>query len=124
MTRSTPEWIGKTHDTPIPARVRVRVFDRYHGICYKSRIKISASDQWDCDHIIALCNGGEHRESNLAPVLKEAHKQKTKDDLAIKKKIASVKKKHLGLKKSSNPMPGSKASRWKKCMDGTVEERA
>jgi hypothetical protein len=34
-----------------------------------------------------------------------------------------VKVKHLGLKKSKNPLPGSKGSKWKKKMDGSVVKR-
>jgi 5-methylcytosine-specific restriction protein A len=33
MTREVPEWIGATDDAAIPARVRVRVFERYEGRC-------------------------------------------------------------------------------------------
>jgi 5-methylcytosine-specific restriction protein A len=124
MTRTPPEWIAKTDDSPIPQRVRLRVFQRYDGICHISGRKITVGDKWDCDHIIALCNGGEHRETNLAPALKEAHKKKTKDDVAIKAKSDRIAKKHYGITKPKRPMPGSRASRWKKCMDGTVERRA
>jgi 5-methylcytosine-specific restriction protein A len=31
--RALPEWIGKTADSAVPARVRVRIFDRYEGRC-------------------------------------------------------------------------------------------
>jgi hypothetical protein len=37
-----------------------------------------AGDKWQLDHIVALINGGEHRESNLAPILDAEHKAKTK----------------------------------------------
>ena len=29
MTRSLPEWIGKTDDEPVPLRVKLRVFERH-----------------------------------------------------------------------------------------------
>lgn len=41
MTRALPEWIGKTPDTAIPARVRVRVFERFGGICQETGRKIA-----------------------------------------------------------------------------------
>lgn len=124
MVRSVPEWIGKTDDTPIPDRVRVRVFERHHGICYLSGRPIRAGEQWHCDHIIALINGGGHREFNLAPVLTEPHKAKSLDDVALKSKIYRKKTAFLGLKKrKGRPMPGSKASGLKKGFDGIVRKR-
>lgn len=99
MTRSTEEWIGKTDDAAIPPRVRVRVFERHGGICHISGQRIGASDLWDVDHVIALSNGGGHRESNLAPALKDKHRAKTALDVRTKAKIARVRKRHLGLKK-------------------------
>lgn len=123
MTRSTPEWIGKTHDAAIPPRVRVRVFDRHGGTCHLSGRRIRAGEAWDCDHIIALANGGEHRENNLAPALKAPHREKTRADVAEKAVVYRKRAKHLGVMPKSRPMPGSKASGLRKRMDGTVERR-
>jgi 5-methylcytosine-specific restriction protein A len=124
MTRSVPEWWGKTNDSPIPPRVRVRVFERARGICHLSGRKIMPGESWDCDHIIALVNGGEHRERNLAPALTGKHKEKTKEDLSLKSKIYRKKASHLGIKrKKSRPIPGSKASGLKKGFDGIVRKR-
>ena len=123
MTRSLPEWIGATPDVAIPKRVKLRVFERAGGICHISGRKITAADVWDCDHIVALCNGGEHRESNLAPALRDKHRAKTAEDVAAKSKTARVRAKHLGIKRSARPMPGSRASKWKRHMDGSVSVR-
>lgn len=117
--RSVKEWIGKTDDAQIPPRVRVRVFDRHGGICYLSGRKIRAGDSWQCDHIVALVNGGEHRESNLAPVMVEPHKRKTRDDLAEKALVYRKKKKNLGIKPKKRTIPGRRfngeprPSRWR-----------
>jgi 5-methylcytosine-specific restriction enzyme A len=123
VTRSTDEWIGATDDAAIPPRVRLRVFERYGGICQETGRKITPADQWDCDHEIALANGGQHRESNLRPVLREAHRSKTKQDVALKAKIDRVRKKHLGVKTKKAKLPGSRDGRWKKKLDGTVVRR-
>jgi len=120
MTRSVPEWIGATPDAPIPPRIRRRVFERADGICHISGRKITAADVWDCDHIVALCNGGEHRERNLAPALRDKHRAKTAEDVATKSKTARVRNKHLGIKRSARPMPGSRASKWKQKLNGQV----
>jgi len=122
--RSVPEWIGKTPDTPVPPRVRLRIFEAYNGTCYLSGIKIRPGDLWDLEDIKALCNGGENRESNKAPALKDKHKEKTARDVAEKAEVDRIKSKHLGLDKpKSRPMAGTKASGWKKCMDGSVVRR-
>lgn len=98
MSRSTPEWIGKTDDTPVPPRVRLRVFEAAGGVCHVAKRKIRGGEPWECDHVLALINGGENRESNLAPILKEKHKVKTAADVAEKATIARRKAKHHGIK--------------------------
>ena len=42
--------------------------------------------------------GGEHRETNLAPALRDKHKAKTADDVAEKARVARKAKANLGLK--------------------------
>jgi 5-methylcytosine-specific restriction endonuclease McrA len=120
MSRSVDEWIGKTNDSPIPHRVRVRVFERHNGVCHLSGRTIRAGEAWDCDHIIALANGGRHAESNLAPALRDKHKLKTAQDVREKSIVYRKKAKNLGLKKAKHAMPGSKASKFKKLMNGQV----
>jgi hypothetical protein len=97
MTRVVEEWIGRTDDTPIPPRVKLRVFEAFGGKDYITGQKIRAGDAWDCDHVIALINGGENRERNLAPLLKATHKVKTREDVGTKSKTARIKAKHLGV---------------------------
>jgi 5-methylcytosine-specific restriction enzyme A len=98
--RAVPEWIGKTDDARVPDRVRLRVFAARDGICHISGRKIQAGERWELEHIVALCNGGEHRESNLAPALVQPHKAKTAADRAEKKIIDRKRKKHLGIRKA------------------------
>src|SRR5215475_2280497 len=73
VMREVPEWRGKSDDAPIPARVRLRIYLRHAGRCYCCGRSIRVGERWDCDHIIVLISGGEHRESNLAPILVEHH---------------------------------------------------
>lgn len=107
MTRTVEEWIGKTDDTPIPPRVKARVFEAHGGVCHLTGRKIRAGEPWDCDHVIALINGGQNRESNLAPALRDKHREKTAEDVGIKSKVARIRAKHLGI------WPKSK-TRWPK----------
>lgn len=121
--RSVPEWAGKTPDAAIPPRVRLRVFEAHGGTCALTGRKIRPGDEWDCDHIRALANGGEHRESNLQPVLRTAHREKTKADVALKAKADRVRKKHLGLWKPKSKLPGGRGDSRKRKVDGTVVPR-
>lgn len=124
MSRELPEWRGRTDDTPAPPRVRLRVFEAHGGVCHISGRKIMAGEAWELDHIVSLVNGGENRESNLAPALKEAHKAKTAKDVAQKSVERRKRSKHLGIApKTGRPVMGSKASGWKKKVDGTWVKR-
>lgn len=123
MSRSVEEWVGASDDAVPPPRVRLRVFERHGGVCYLTGRKIGPGDKWDLDHVRALCNGGENRESNLAPALRDAHRKKTAEDVKARAKADRVRKKHLGIKTTRSPLPGSKASGWKRRVDGTVVRR-
>ena len=123
--RSVPEWVAKTPDEKIPPRVRLRIWERYHGICHLTGRKIMVGDKWEMDHIVALTNGGEHRESNLAPALWHAHRAKTRDDVAQKSRVASVKAKHIGLRnKGPNRLRGKGFSKAPKTHWRTDAEMA
>ena len=121
--RSNNEWIGKTPDSKIPPRVRLRVFEAHNGLCHLTGRKIMPGDKWDMDHVQALCNGGEHRESNLAPALRDAHRNKTAEDVKLRAKDDRIRKKHLGIYESKSEIPGSKKSRWKRKINGQVVRR-
>jgi len=123
--RALPEWIGKTPDSVVPPRVRVRIFERFRGRCQCGcNRQIRAGEKWDCEDEIAIINGGQRRESNLRPWLTEHHPKKTARDVAEKSRVYRKRANHLGVKlRKGRPMPGSKASGLRKKMDGTVERR-
>jgi 5-methylcytosine-specific restriction endonuclease McrA len=123
MSRTTPEWIGKSDDEPVPPRVRVRVFEKYGGICAECGVRIR-SGPWVCDHRIALINGGANRERNLQPIHGRCDKAKTKRDVAIKSKNYRVRLRHLGLeRKGKRKLPGSRGSPIKMKIGGGWEYR-
>lgn len=101
--RSVEEWRGKNDDSAIPPRVRLRVFEKFGGICQLSKRKIMPGEEWDLDHIKALWRGGEHRELNLQPVLKQPHREKSAEEQSEQAKADRIRKKHLGI------WPASKA---------------
>lgn len=123
--REPPEWVGATASTPIPERVKLRVFRRWGGRCYLTGTRINPTDTWEVEHILALGLGGANRESNLAPVLKEPHKVKTKADTRAMRKADRIAKKHLGITKRKGPKlqgRGFDKTRSRR-MDGSVVSR-
>jgi len=95
MPRTVKEWIGKNDDSKAPPRVRQRCHDRAEGKCHICGLPIGRK-KWELDHIIALINGGENRESNLAPAHITCHKTKTDKDKKTKAKIAKARGRHTG----------------------------
>ncbi len=108
MARELPEWIGKNDDQVPPPRVRIRVFDRAGGCCHLCHRKIFAGEYWQCDHVVALANGGPNAEGNLRPACRNCCYSKTADDVAEKSDIAEKRKKHILPKQSKwrKPPPG------------------
>ena len=113
MSRTVEEWIGKDDNEAIPRRVRVRVFLASDGQCKACRRPLRPGDAWECDHKIAIINGGPNRESNLQVLCEWCHKPKTVFDVAEKSKTYKRRARHLGIKKRSS-FVGSKMSPWKK----------
>lgn len=84
--------------------MRLRIFNRCGGICHISQRKIGVGEPWQLDHVVALVNGGQHRESNLVPVLIDKHKEKTKIDVAEKSQVYHKRLKHIGIKPKRRKM--------------------
>lgn len=119
MTRSMPPWTAKHDDEAIPPRVRLRVFQRHDGNCAKCTRPLFPG-HWACDHIVALANGGKHAEINLQPLCTNpCHSEKTAADVAEKSMVYRKRAKHLGIKKPSK-FAGSRDSKFKKKIDGSV----
>lgn len=73
------------------------------------------------DHVVALINGGENRESNLELLCIPCHLVKTKADVKEKSVVYHKKAKNIGIKlKQGRPFSGSRRSKWKKMMTGKV----
>lgn len=125
MSRATPEWIGRNDSEPFPSRVRLRIFERDKGCCQCGCGRaIRAGEKWETDHRIALINGGNNQESNGCTLLTEHHRTKTAHDVAEKSMVYAKRIKHFGIsKRKGRPMVGSRASNWKRKMDGSLVRR-
>ena len=120
MSRTAPEWIGKTDDDAIPPRVKDRVARKAGDRCQKCTREIGGKLRAEFDHVTPLILGGGHRESNLQLICNECHGAKTRLDVKIKAKVARVRQRQkLGIRNLSR-FQCSRQSRWKKRMDGSV----
>ncbi len=120
MPRTVPEWIGKTDDTPIPPRVKLRIFEFFSGRCARCGNSIRGAILPRYDHKIALINGGENRESNLQLLCSGCHVDKSHSDVRQKSVVYRKRLKHIGIKKKKRLIPGSKGSGIRIRMDGTI----
>lgn len=98
--RSVEEWIGKTPDSKPSRTVRLRIFERHQGKDLFSGRKIMSSDKWELCHIVALEDGGENRESNLAPGLYAAHRKETGRENSQRASERSKRMAHLNIRKA------------------------
>lgn len=106
--RQVPEWIGKTDDAPIPAKVKIRVFERDGGRCAICTLQIRGKLRPEYDHKQALSNGGGHRETNLQLLCVRCHKDKTKLDVAEKSQMYHKRVKAVGIKRKRWTIGGRK----------------
>ena len=98
MARALPAWVGKTDDTAIPPRVRLRVWDRQGEKCHRCQRKIPASDAWIIEHRHAIILGGANAEHNLCLSCSWCKPVKDAEDVAEKAASARVRQKHLGIR--------------------------
>lgn len=111
---------------PLTRMQRLKLFEAHNGICVLCEQKIQVGEVWIDEHLRALGLLGTNELDNRAPVHKKCADAKTfgpDGDLAMIAKAKRVAMKHAGIRKRST-FPGSRNSRWKKRMDGTVERRA
>lgn len=123
--RSVAEWIGSSPDSKVPAHVKARIFLREDGRCHLSGRKITPADLWDLDHLKPLSMGGEHRETNLFPAIRDKHRLKTAAEAGPRAKADRVRAKHLGIAPKSKRKIQSAGFRKdiRRTMRGTVESR-
>jgi 5-methylcytosine-specific restriction protein A len=121
------EDVGTTKRKKLTPRIRLKVWEDHKGVCALCNGKIDGvRERWIVEHLRALELGGEDTEANMAPVHEVCAMIKTSGstgDHARAAKAKRAKAKHLGIKKSKNPLPGSKGSKWKRKMDGSVVPR-
>lgn len=106
-----------------PRAVKIAAFERAGGRCEKCSAKLMVGG-YHYDHVLPDGLGGMPCLDNCAVLCKACHKAKSANhDVPTMAKADRQKASHLGAKQSRNPMPGSRSSKWKRRMDGTVVRR-
>ena len=103
---------------------RAKIFADHDGLCHICRGRIDGTrEAWEVEHIIPLEVSRDDSDGNLAPAHVACHKAKTKSDARTIAKCRRVSQNHTGARKPKGTIPGSKASGWKRKLDGTIERR-
>lgn len=112
-----------TKRATITPKRRAEIFRDADGICHLCCRKIGPGETWEVEHVKPLALGGADDADNMRPAHVDCHKGKSRDEIRIVRKADRQMKAHAGVKRTSRPMPGSRASRWKRTLDGRTVER-
>ncbi len=97
---------------------------RDDGRCVRCFKKLGPGDAIEYDHRIRCEIKPDNSLANCDTLCGPCHGIKThQEDAPAAAKSRSVRAAYAGFKKPTHAMDGSKASRWKKRLDGTVVER-
>ncbi len=95
-----------------------------YGLPDETRCHADLSYGVEFDHYILWANSRDSTLDNCRAVCPKCHRHKTAShDTPKAAKTVRQRDKHSGISRDRQPMAGSKKSRWKRKMDGTVVER-
>ncbi len=136
MPRTVKEWVGKTADSRPSDHCVLRLMRAQQGRCAVCTRKLGPANPFTIDHIKALVFDVDpphhgNRESNLQLICTDpCSKEKSGEETSRKAKADAFAVKHYGIDKQRKeksryhrPMPGSRASPWKKKLHGQVVRR-
>ena len=107
-----------------PAKVKLAAFERSGKRCEGCTAPLLAG-RFHYDHDLPDWLGGEPTLANCRVLCVACHSTKTREhDVPRIAKTKRVRDRHIGAKAASrNPIPGSRASKWKRKMNGEVVPR-
>lgn len=108
----------------ITTKMRADIFVRHKGVCHLCQMKVVPGQEWDVSHDIPLEAGGKDDQSNWFVAHRKCHRIQTATiDIPLISRVKRISQRHIGATQSKNPMPGSRNSKFKRKMDGTVVMR-
>lgn len=120
----------KTERAEFSKKTKAEAFLRAGGRCECGCGARLTHENVEYDHDTPCALGGDNSIDNCRAYVSGCHLEKTKDDVSRIAKTKRQHNKHHGIvtrqRKAtipSRPMPGSRASGFKKNMDGSVERR-
>lgn len=113
--------------SPLSDQQRAKLFLEHGGRCHRCTRKIMRGEKWFDEHVHSLGTGGSNKLENRAISCANCFPIKNAEDaakVAKGREIAVAQIIPRSQRQSKGPpMPGSRRSRFKKRMDGTVERR-
>lgn len=104
--------------------LRCEAIGPLYGLPEGVRCNANLGVGFDFDHINLWANSRDSSLDNVAVVCRVCHKHKsTKHDTPLAAKTVAQQEKHLKIRTTRNPLPGSKRSAWRKKMDGSLVPR-
>lgn len=106
------------------AKVRLAAWERSGGLCECGcQVKILPGDGPEYDHRVEAVLGGEATLQNCVVLRRRCHQAKTSARAPVLAKTRRLEKAASGIRPRKVVIPGSKASKWRKKIDGSVERR-
>lgn len=107
--------------TPLNQRQKALLWERQQGLCAVEKCRAPLKPRgFEDDHWTPLHLGGTNELSNRRLICEPCHRAKSAQEI---RENAKAKRLRFGKTRSGPPMPGSRKSRFKKHMDGSVSER-
>lgn len=104
-------------------KTMLAAWDRAKGCCEGCGKKLFPGDRKEYDHVIPCELGGTNAADNCQLLCGPCHKAKTATDQRTFAKARSVRAKYLGAFKPKAIIPGSRASRIKRKINGETVRR-
>lgn len=107
-------------------RQRAEIFRRADGKCQECGRRLGVGgERWEAHHATGVWEGGRADvENGRALCAVPCHAALTGEQAGQRAEARRHERKQAGIRKQPrNPLAGSRASKWKRKMDGTVVER-
>ena len=119
-----PSPYSVTPRKPLTDKQRLQQFIDHKGRCCICGATIDGvREKWIDEHELSLWLDGGNELENRGVAHQRCARIKTEKEARDRGHVRRVAEQHLGAKRAKRPMPGSKASKWKKKMSGEVVPR-